>query len=220
MGFETDPEVRAAVERVARVLADMGHEVAEESPRVDGLRAQRAMMDLWFFGFDVRLAGYSKRSGHAIGPDTLEPIVFRIYEYAKRMKAEAFFNSMAYLNTARRALGAYFSKYDVWLSPTTARTSEPWGNYNLGRTDVEFEELPEKVLRAVTQFTLPHNIMGTPAISLPLAMHSNGLPIGVQLGTRPADEHVVLQLAAALEEAMPWSERVPPLHVSRMAATR
>ena len=220
MGFETDPEVRAAVERVARVLADMGHEVAEESPRVDGLRAQRAMMDLWFFGFDVRLAGYSKRSGHAIGPDTLEPIVFRIYEYAKRMKAEAFFNSMAYLNTARRALGAYFSKYDVWLSPTTARTSETWGNYNLGRTDVEFEELPEKVLRAVTQFTLPHNIMGTPAISLPLAMHSNGLPMGVQMGTRPADEHVVLQLAAALEEAMPWSERVPPLHVSRMAATR
>jgi len=127
---------------------------------------------------------------------------------------------MAYLNTARRSLGAYFSSYDVWLSPTTARTSEPWGNYNLGRADVEFEELPEKVLRAATQFTLPHNIMGTPAISLPLAMHSNGLPIGVQLGTRPADEHVVLQLAAALEEAMPWRERVPPLHVSRMAATR
>ncbi|HST02738.1 MAG TPA: amidase family protein, partial [Usitatibacter sp.] len=32
MGFEVDPEVRAAVERVARTLADMGHEVAEESP--------------------------------------------------------------------------------------------------------------------------------------------------------------------------------------------
>ena len=110
------------------------------------------------------------------------------------------------------------SACSVWLSPTTARTSEPWGNYNLGRTDVEFEELPGKVLRAATQFTLPHNIMGTPAISLPLAMHSNGLPIGVQLGTRPADEHVVLQLAAALEEAMPWGERVPPLHVSRVSA--
>ncbi len=100
----------------------------------------------------------------------------------------------------------------MWISPTTARTSEPWGNYNLGRTDVRFEELPEKVLRPVTQFTLPHNIMGTPAISLPLAMHSNGLPIGVQLGTRPADEHVILQPAATLEEAMPWAKRVPPLH--------
>jgi amidase len=209
MGFAVDPEVRAGVERVARTLAAMGHEVGEESPRVDGLKAQRAMMDLWFFGFDLRLAGYSKRSGHAVGPGTLEPIVLEIHEYAKRMKADAFLSSMAYLNTARRSLGAYFSKHDVWLCPTTARTSEPWGNYNLGRTDVEFEELPEKVLRPVTQFTLPHNIMGTPAISLPLAMHSNGLPIGIQLGTRPADEHVLLQLAAALEEAMPWRREIP-----------
>jgi len=214
MGFPVDAEVRGAVEKTARTFSDMGHDVAEESPKVDGLAAMRAMMDIWFFGLDLRLAGYSKRSGHAIGPATLEPIVFKIYEHARRMKAEAFLNSVAYLNTARRSLGAYFSRYDVWLSPTTSRTSEPWGNYNLGRTDVEFDELPEKILRPVCQFTLPHNIMGTPAISLPLAMHSNGLPIGVQLGTRPADEHVILQLAAALEEAMPWAQRRPPLHVS------
>jgi Asp-tRNA(Asn)/Glu-tRNA(Gln) amidotransferase A subunit family amidase len=43
------------------------------------------------------------------------------------------------------------------------------------------------------------------------------LPIGIQLGTRPADEHVILQLASALEEAMPWKELVPALHVSRVA---
>src|SRR6185437_13346085 len=115
MGFQADPEVRGAVERVARVLADMGHEVTEESPRFDGLKAQRAMMDIWFFGLDIRLAGYSKRSGHAVGPDTLEPIVFKIHAYAKGMKADQFLGSMAYLNTARRSLGAYFAKYDVWL---------------------------------------------------------------------------------------------------------
>jgi amidase len=82
---------------------------------------------------------------------------------------------------------------------------------------VTVEELPEKIYRGTCQFTLPHNIMGTPAISLPLAMHPNGLPIGIQLGTRPADEHVILQLAAALEEALPWAGRVPTLHVSRIA---
>ena len=214
MGFETDHEVRRAVEDTALALAEMGHEVEQASPKVDGLAAMRAMMDLWFFGFDLRLAGFSKRSGHAIGPHTLEPVVLRIYEYARQMKPATFLASMAYLNTARRSLGAYFTRYDVWLSPTTPRVSEPWGNYNLGRSDVSFEEIPEKLLRPVVQFTLPHNIMGTPAISLPLAMNSEGLPIGVQLGTRPADEHVILQLAAALEEAMPWAKRTPPLHVS------
>jgi amidase len=215
MGFPTDPEVRATVEDVAKKLGDMGHDIVEESPALDGLIAMRAMLDVWFFGFDLRLAGYSKRSGHAIGAETLEPVVWKIYEYAKEMRPAQFLNAMDVLNNARRSLGAYFSRYDVWLSPTTARTAEPWGNYNLGRTDVTFEELPEKIYRPVCQFTLPHNIMGTPAISLPLAMHSNGLPIGIQLGTRPADEHVILQLAAALEEAMPWAARVPPLHVSR-----
>ena len=217
MGMETDADVAKAVANVARVLAEMGHEVAEESPQFDGLDTMQSMMNVWFFGFDLRLAGYAKRSGHAIGPDTLEPVTFAIYEYARRMKPEQFLNAMASINTARRKLGAYFTRYDVWLSPTTANVAEPWGNYNLGRTNVAFAELPEKIYRGVCQFTLPYNITGTPAISLPLAMHPNGLPIGIQLGTRPADEHVVLQLAAALEKALPWAERVPALHVSRAA---
>jgi amidase len=216
MGFEVDPEVRAAVERTAKVLADMGHDVSEESPRFDGLSAMRAMMDLWFFGFDLRLEGFSRRSGHAIGPDTLEPVVMKIYQHAKAMRPVQFFDAMGQLNAARRALGAYFSRHDVWLSPTTARTSEPWGTYNLGRADIAYEELAERQFRPVCQYTLPHNIMGTPAISLPLALHSNGLPIGVQLGARPADDHVILQLACALEQALPWAKRVPTLHASQL----
>ena len=54
-------------------------------------------------------------------------------------------------------------------------------------------------------------------ISLPLAMHPHRLPIGIQLGTGPADEHVILRLGAALEEALPWKGRMPPLHASRVA---
>jgi amidase len=217
MGFATDPEVAAAVERTAALLAEQGHRVEEESPQLNGLATMRSMMDVWFFGFDLRLAGYSRRSGHAIGPDTLEPVIFEIYQYARKMKPEQFLTAMLALNAARRQLGKYFTKYDVWLTPTTARVAEPWGNYNLGRADVSFEELPEKIFRPVCQFTLPHNIMGTPALSLPLVMHSTGLPIGVQLAAAPANEHLLLQLAAALEVSMPWANRVPPLHVSQIA---
>ena len=215
MGFEVDPEVRAAVALVAKTLAGMGHEVAEESPVLDGLKAMRAMKDVWFFGLHLRLESYAERTGRKIGPDTLEPIVLMLYERAKQMTARHFMDAMAALNACRRSLGAYWTQYDAWISPTTPRVSEPWGNYNLGRSDVAFEDLPEKIYRAIGQFTLPHNIMGTPAISLPLVMHSTGLPIGVQIGATPAAEHVVLQLAAALEKAMPWAGRVPPIHVSR-----
>jgi amidase len=47
-------------------------------------------------------------------------------------------------------------------------------------------------------------------------MHSTGVPIGVQVAARPAADHVVLQVAAALEAALPWRDRIPPLHVSRV----
>jgi amidase len=214
MGVETDKEVARAVERTANVLAKMGHEVFEESPEFDGLAAMRAMTDVWFFGFDLRLDGYAKRSGRAIGSDTLEPVILMIYGYAKRMRPVQFLNAMAAINTARRRLGRYFSKYDVWLSPTTPNVAEPWGTYNLGRTDVTMDNLTEKIFRGTCQFTLPHNIGGIPAISLPLHVHSTGLPIGIQLGSSPATEHVILQLAAQLEEELPWNGRVPPLHVS------
>src|SRR5262245_20724312 len=135
MGVPVDPEVAAAVERTATTLSGMGHDVAEETPDFDGLTAMRQMTDVWFFGFDVRVEGYAKRSGHAIGPDTLEPVTYKIYEHARQMKAAPFVNALAGVNTARRQLGRYFAKYDIWLCPTTARAAEPWGNYNLGRTE-------------------------------------------------------------------------------------
>ncbi len=216
MGVAVEPEVAAAVGRTAAILSDMGHEVRHVNVTFDGLEALKKMMDVWFFGFDLRLALYSRRSGHAIGPDTLEPVILKIYEHARRMTAAQFLDAMAALNRARRELGGVFADHDVWLTPTTARVAEAWGNYNLGRVDVAYEEIPERLLRVPCQFTLPHNIMGTPAISLPLALNTAGLPIGVQLGARPAQEHLLLQLAAALEEAMPWVGRVPPLHVSRL----
>ena len=215
MGFETDPEVAATVEQTAATLADLGHHVEPFTPPFDGLFAMRAMLDVWFFGFDLRLAGFSKRSGHPIGPDTLEPTIFKVYEYARSMTAAQFLAALAALNTLRRQLATVFIGFDVWLTPSTARVAEPWGLYHLGRDDLGIADLPMGTMRPLCQYSLPHNIMGTPAISLPLAMHSTGLPIGVQLAAGPAMEHVVLQLAARLEEAMPWKDRVPPLHVSR-----
>ena len=216
MGLETDAEVARAVEDTAALIADLGHEVVEESPDPIGVEAMAAMADVWFFGFDVRLDGYAKRSGHAVGPDTLEPVTLAVYEHAKRMTPGDFLQANALVNATRRKLARYFTRHDVWITPTTTRPAEPWGNYNLGRTGLRsMMEIAEQVWRPPCQFTLPHNIMGTPAISLPLAQSASGLPIGVQIGMRPGDEHVLLQLAATLEQARPWAERVPPLHASR-----
>jgi amidase len=193
----------------------MGHEVVQADPDFDGAVSVPKFSDVWFFGFDQRLASYSKRSGHPIGPDTLEPVIMAIYEHACRLTPADFLAAMAELNAARRRLARIYVDHDIWLGPTMARPAEPHGRYNLGRTDVTMANYVAEILAVPCQFTVPHNILGTPALSLPLAMHSTGLPIGVQLGASHAQEHVLLQLGAALEQAMPWAGRVPELHAGR-----
>ncbi|MEI6535453.1 MAG: amidase family protein, partial [Verrucomicrobiaceae bacterium] len=61
------------------------------------------------------------------------------------------------------------------------------------------------------------NVTGQPAISLPLAQHSSGLPIGVQLAAKPGHEEHLIGLGAELEQAMPWKDRLPQLHVSKIS---
>ena len=67
------------------------------------------------------------------------------------MRAAHFLATMAAPNTARRQLGVVFTRCDVWLTPTTPRVAEPWGRYNLGRDDVDFEHLAEVVLAPICQ---------------------------------------------------------------------
>ncbi len=215
VGVKIDPEVVAAVHATGKVLAGMGHSVDIARVDMGGAAVLDATTDLFFFGFDQRLDGYARRAGTKAGPDTLEPVMLSVYEHSHEITAARFFKAMVDLNVARRKLGAFYENHDIWLSPTTARVAEPWGTYNLSKPGVGWHNLAAELFAAPIQFTIPHNIMGTPAMSLPLAMHTNGLPIGVQIAGRPADEHTVLQLSTALEAAMPWRDRMPPLHVSK-----
>jgi amidase len=62
-----------------------------------------------------------------------------------------------------------------------------------------------------TPFTAVYNTSGQPAVSLPLHTSPQGLPVGVQLVGRPADELTLLRLGAQLEQARPWRDRTPAL---------
>jgi amidase len=214
MDGPVDPEVAAAVADMALLLTEMGHELHEEGLPYNGEEANRRMLDLWFFGFNRRLDDIAHKLGRTIGPHTLEPVTLKIYEHAKTLDPDKFQDVLSYMNGVRRRIGEFFSRYDIWLSPTTAKVAEPHGLYNQGRPDISAEEFLPFSDRPI-QFCFPYNVAGQPAISLPLAWTRDDLPIGIQLGARPAEEHVLIMLAAALEEARPWRGRVPPLHVAQ-----
>jgi len=211
-GAPVDPEVSLAIEKTARVLSEMGHDVIEAAPNYNAEAIMEAFLDTWFFQYYKMFDDLSQRMGRAIDLNSLEPITLVTYHASKNADPATFTKALGYFNQFRRELGNFWRQYDIWLSPTTAQVAEPHGRYNQSRQDIELKEWMN-LLEDPVQFCLLYNISGCPAISLPLAQHSQGLPIGVQLGAAYGEESVLFQLASALELAMPWQDRVPPIHV-------
>ncbi|MSP82287.1 MAG: amidase [Alphaproteobacteria bacterium] len=214
MDAPVDPEIATVVRRTAETLDGMGHHVEEAAPEIDLPLIDRACKDVWYFGFDQVLDDWGRRLGREVGPDTVERATLAFHAFAKGQSPARYFAALADCNTVRRTVGRFFTTHDVWLSPTCAQVAAPFGTYGMN-----ISVPPEDFLvheQRPCQFMIVNNVTGQPAISLPLGMHSNGLPIGVQLGARPGEEHLLVQLGTALEEAMPWRHRVPPLHVTNL----
>ena len=210
-----DPEIVVAVRETARLLEQMGHHVEQADIPFDEAGAAESMVAVWFFGFDRRLDMLGAKTGRTPGPDTLEPITWETYKLARSMEPHRFLAGLDWLNASRRRLGAFFARHDVLVTPTCAVTAPPVGLYGLSVKDMSLMEWMDHAGGPV-QFCFMYNVAGAPALSLPLAQHSNGLPIGVQLGARPSEDHLLIALGRALEEAMPWRDRLPPVHASRV----
>lgn len=98
-----------------------------------------------------------------------------------------------------RRLAEIFSETDVVLTPTTSTTAFRAE----GPMPSEIDGREIKVMHAIT-FTYPFNVSGHPAVSIPCGYDDEGLPVGLQIVGRRHADHVVLQLAAAFEQARPW----------------
>ena len=74
-------------------------------------------------------------------------------------------------------------------------------------------EEQQRRLTDYASYTGSENAAGLPAISLPMGMSSDGLPIGMQFVGAPGTEPVLLALAYELERELAWYERTPPIWV-------
>ncbi|HUW15663.1 MAG TPA: amidase family protein, partial [Actinomycetes bacterium] len=145
-------------------------------------------------------------------PDNLEGSTFATLEYGRTVTAGRLLDAKDVANHASRAMGWFFSTYDVLLTPTLGTLPARLGTYDPTER-LELHELFDR-WSAMESFLPIFNATGQPAISLPLHTSTEGLPIGMQLVTRFGGESLLLRLSAQLEEALPWAQRRPPIHVA------
>ena len=104
------------------------------------------------------------------------------------------------------AWGAFHERYDLLLTPTMECVAFPladWAPRELGGEPIgEFYD-------DYCHFCYPFNLTGQPAISVPMAAGSGGLPLGLQIVGRRFEDDLVLRAAAAWERAQPWETAVP-----------
>jgi amidase len=205
---ELDPICDRAVRDAGKQLASLGHEVEEfEAPWTgdDLLRVFTAV-----FGTPVAAAAFygGLVTGREPSAELLEPLSWTFWEGMRERTAVDYYLARTQLGAFSRQIIAVWDRYDVVLLPSLAQrpvrigeldscSDEPWEDF---RRSGEF-----------TPYTAIFNTSGQPAVTLPLYQGDDGLPVGVQLAGRPADEATLLSVSAQLEAAAPWAERRPAL---------
>lgn len=206
-GTAIDAQVKAAVEATAKVLAGLGHEVEEHDMALDAGLAWKTYTRMCTVETAVVFDMLAQFVGRKVTPDDVEPVTWAIIERGRSLKATDLASDIEALRIMSRSIAADLLPYDVFLTPTLTRLPRPMGYYDMSMPDLDAYNA--KWTDAV--FTFPFNLSGLPAISLPVGWSQEGIPIGVQLVGREADEATILAVSTTLEQSMPWKDRRPSI---------
>jgi amidase len=150
---------------------------------------------------------WSERVGEQITADDVEPLNWMLAEIGHSMSATDYIAATEQAFAWAREICAPFGQaFDLLLTPTATTPPPPLG---WSSPDQPIPTLMERLGHS-TVFTMPFDVTGQPAISLPASMNGDGLPIGVQLAAESGREDLLFRVAAQLEQAQPWAGRRPP----------
>ena len=212
-------EVRAALEAAIKKLHELGAEIDWEAslPHTryalaayyilapSEASANLARYDGVKYGFSERNASnvieaIEKTRQFGFGPEVKRRIMLGTYALSAGYYDAYYLKAQRVRTLIRQEFDQAFKKYDALVTPTS-----PTVAFKLGE---KLEDPMQMYLSDVC--TLPINIAGIPAISIPAGFADN-LPIGMQIMGRPFDEETLLRIAFAYEQATDWHKRRPPL---------
>lgn len=228
MGRTVDPACVRAVEEVAALLRDLGHVVEEASPVVDGPGLCQAFLTMICGELRGDIADAERLLGRRARARDFEPTTWALALLGEQITAAEFVRATRFLDRTTRVVGAFFSEWDLLLTPTLASPPVPIGSLQPSRAErlqlevmgklgagrmLRWAGLLQQAAEEVFQFipwTPVSNITGQPAMSVPLSWTPDGLPVGTHFVARAGDEASLFRLAGQLEQARPWFGRTPP----------
>jgi amidase len=195
-----DAEAITAAEDAARLLESLGHRVEPLTLQLDS-SFKDAFQVVWAAGL----------SATPVPHDTLEPFNAGLAAIGRKLSAAALLRATAMLQVQARAVITATAGYDAVVSPTLTRAPLRIGELDHLAGD---PSAMMETLAGYVGLTPLANVTGQPSMSLPLGIDRGGLPLGVMVTGRPADEATLLRLAAQLQAAVGWNNRRPPVAAS------
>ena len=200
---QVDPEVEATVRRTFQAAAALeGRMVEIEMPDMNALRGAASTCLLVEAVAAVR--PYLDRRAD-FGADVLAML-----DQGKAIPAIDYIEAQRTRRRSGRQFAQLFEQVDCIFTPTTPITAP-----KIGQTTVEIRGVTEEVRTAATRFTRVMNALGLPAISIPCGFSRSGLPIGLQIIAAARQEDLLLRIAAAMEDSMALTARVPSVAAAK-----
>lgn len=197
-GYPTDTETRNTVEQTARYLEKLGHIIEPMSVPVAGSFPEDFALYWGMLAFGVKARG--RKLMH---PEFDKTRTDGLTNGLDAMFRKQFWRLPAAIWRLKRSWNDYarhMANYDAVLTPVLAQTTPPLGHLS---PNVPFEVLFERLNRYVN-FTPLANATGAPAISVPMGLTRDSLPVSVQFMARHGDEKTLLDIAYSLEAEHPW----------------
>ncbi len=215
IGFDTrhwangtvDQECVAAVDAVAAMFVSLGHHVEPGAFSVSNDDLMSTWHGLFTRWVAADVAMLVESTGRRADGSTLEPLTLRSLEEAARLTAADITRAQQMQGRLTLELDERLGSHDVVLTPTLGRPEIPLGTI---AGEVESMERYLELNDALFPFSYPFNVSGWPSLSVPAAVSSGGVPIGVQMSARPGHEHTLLDLAAQVEASGLYSPPASP----------
>jgi amidase len=228
LGKLVDAEVLKGLEVTVQLLKELGHEVVEATPVVDGETFSLAFLTMLAAELRADIEEAARAARKRVSVNDFDPSSFGLGMLGKVLSAEEYASAARYLQSSAREISRFFEGYDVLLTPTLSQPPVPIGSLQPSSSEKTLIRLIGsfdggnvlkmigiiKPLAAQTFAFVPwtpvFNVTGQPAMSVPLYWTESGLPVGMHFVGKFGDEATLFRLAGQLEQARPWAGKVPP----------